>query len=261
MKLCRLRTVDVFQVSGDIDVQSSERDNSTLGLPGVEPYLKVKHAELFTNFEKEVGDDPEFACCSCERLFQRKNITSMKNWEFKFTSQAWEELKEYILRQNENVSMESLFVCSYCRPILNANDMPRRCILNGLETEPIPAELSRLDALSKQLIQRAKSFQTVVRLGTYTGKVPAYSSLKASKGTMFFLPLPMEKTLETLEEVNGDDQCPLPSPELYIMVNGKPSKEKVVWRTIVNVDAAKAAINTLKQIRLAVQESGRAECR
>ena len=82
----------------------------------------------------------------------------------------------------------------------------------------------------------------------YTGKVPAYSSLKASKGTIFFLPLPMEKTLEMLEEVNIDDQCPLPSPELYIMVNGKPSKEKVVWRTIVNVDAVKAAISTLKAL-------------
>ena len=94
--------------------------------------------------------------------------------------------------------MESLFICSYCCPILNANDMPRHCILNSLETEPIPAELSGLEALRKQPIQQAKPFQTVVRQGTYTAKVPAYSSLKESKGTMFFLPLPMEKTLEML---------------------------------------------------------------
>ena len=82
----------------------------------------------------------------------------------------------------------------------------------------------------------------------YVGKVPTYSSLKASKGTVFFLPLPMAKTLEMLEEVTGDYQCPLPSPELYIMVSGKPSKERVVWRTIVNVDAVKAAVQKLKQI-------------
>ena len=65
---------------------------------------------------------------------------------------------------------------------------------------------------------------------------------------MFFLPLPMDKTLETLDEVTGDDQCPLHSPELQIMVNKKPSKEKVVWRTIVNVDAVKQALQKLKQL-------------
>ena len=71
----------------------------------------------------------------------------------------------------------------------------------GLHVVPIPQELARLDCLSTQLIQRAKCYQTVVRLGTYTGKVPIYNSLKACKGTMFFLPLPLNKTLATLDEV------------------------------------------------------------
>ena len=57
--------------------------------------------------------------------------------------------------------------------------MPSRCILNGLVTEPIPKELEMLDPLSKQLIQRGKAFQAVVRLGTYSSKVPSYNSLKA----------------------------------------------------------------------------------
>ena len=59
--------------------------------------------------------------------------------------------------------------------ILNKNTMPARCVLNGLVTEPVPDELKSLDALSKQLIQRAKAFQTIVRLGTYSGKVPAFN--------------------------------------------------------------------------------------
>ena len=41
----------------------------------------------------------------------------------------------------------------------------------------------------------------VVRLGTYTGEVPSYSSLKALKGAMFHLLLPLEKTMATLDEV------------------------------------------------------------
>ena len=144
--------------------------------------------------------------------------------------------------------------------------MPCRYFLNGLESEPIPAELANLDALSKQLIQRAKAFQTIVRLGTYTAKVPKYNSLKACKGTMFFLPLPLEKTLETLGEVrqpdvagsldspDGESTTHLPHPELYILVNGKPSKLNVVWRSLINVDALKGAIHKLKEINWVYKE-------
>ena len=52
-------------------------------------------------------------------------------------------------------------VSQYCRPRLNSNELPCRCVLNGLEVEPVPRELESLDSLSKQLIQRAKAFQAV----------------------------------------------------------------------------------------------------
>ena len=66
--------------------------------------------------------------------------------------------------------------------------MSARCVLNGLVTEPIPDELKSLDALSKQLIQRAKAFQTIVRLGTYSGKVPAIMPSKPVKVPCSFCP-------------------------------------------------------------------------
>ena len=107
------------------------------------------------------------------------------------------------------------------------------CKLNAqsvcLETEPVPPEVSDLDSLSKQLIQHAKAYQTVVHLGTYTAKVPKYNSLKVCKGTMFFLPLPLNRTLETLREVQQTavsttlsspqiaSMSTLPHPELYII--------------------------------------------
>ena len=110
--------------------------------------------------------------------------------------------------------------------------MPSRCVLNGLQVVEIPAELSGLDCLSKQFIQRAKAYQTEISVGTYTAKVPMYNSLKACKGVMFFLPLPLEKTLDTFGEV--DNNVSLASPELYIIVNGKPTKTKVVWHSLVD---------------------------
>ena len=65
---------------------------------------------------------------------------------------------------------------------------------------------------------------------------------------MFFLPLPLNKTLETIQEIQSSN-CPhitLPNPELYIIVNGRPTKSKVVWRSLVNINHVKAAIKTLK---------------
>ena len=63
----------------------------------------------------------------------------------------------------------------------------------------------------------------------------------------------MNKTLETLDQVKDSStniagKCWLPNPELFIIVNGKPTKGKVVWRNLVNVNHVKVAINKLKEI-------------
>ena len=39
----------------------------------------------------------------------------------------------------------------------------------------------------------------------------------------------------------------LPDPELYIIVNGRPMKSKVVWCSLVDVNRVKAAIQKLKE--------------
>ena len=98
----------------------------------------------------------------------------------------WPRLKQYILDHNHIAEQQTLYICNYCKSGIKQNKLPSRCVLNGLEIAPIPLELAKLDTLSSQLIQRAKCYQTVVRLGTYTTKVPTYNSLKACKGTMFF---------------------------------------------------------------------------
>ena len=109
---------------------------------------------------------------------------------------------------------------NYLQSLIRKNEVPACCVLNGLKCEPLPKD--KLDPLSCQLIQRAKCFQTIVRLGTHTLKVPTYNSLKALKGSMFYLPLPLQKTMETL------DSNHLPDPELYIIINGQPTKSSRV---------------------------------
>ena len=64
---------------------------------------------------------------------------------------------------------------------------------------------------------------------------------------MFFLPLPLKKTFETLDQTSKGEEA-LPDPELYIIVNGKPTTSKVVWRSLVNVNNVKTAVRKLKEI-------------
>ncbi|KAL5482215.1 hypothetical protein EMCRGX_G022512 [Ephydatia muelleri] len=189
---------DLFSEDGVEHAVVSE-DHLSSGLGCIERDLKVTHADLIAELQSKFNDDAEFACCSCERLCQRKQVSRVNFSLDKYKTDAWQRTKALVLQNG--VTEQLLYICQYCRPFLNKNTIPARCVLNGLVTEPTPLELKSLNALCKQLIQRAKAFQIIVRLGTYLGKVPAYNALQACRGCMFFLPLPLNKTWDTLSEV------------------------------------------------------------
>ena len=219
-----------------------------------ESQLLLTNATAIKAYEKKVREDPDCACFSCERLFVRSGVSKVKLSD-ELGSEVWPRLKAFVMKQNKPVSSNVLYMCKDCKPRIMSDELPARCVLNGLETVPLPVELVKLDPLCMQLIQRAKSFQTIIllRLGTYTGKVPPHNALRACKGVAFHLPLPLNKTLATLGEAKGaTDSMSLPSslpePEVYIIVNGKPTKGGVLWRNLVNVDSVKRALATLKQI-------------
>ena len=202
MEITKLNEFEAV-LSNDVDTtyeQCTDTADSELIQPGIELQLLTKHAQLIAKLEKEIDDYPEHVCWSCECLYQKKSVTHVK-FSDNLSRDVWPRLKEYILEHNPAANEQTLYVCNYCKTAINNNKLPPRCVLNGLETVPIPPELAKLDSISSQLIQRAKCYQTIIRLGTYTAKVPVYNSLKACKGTMFFLPLPLHKTLETLDQV------------------------------------------------------------
>ena len=41
-------------------------DGSMLRNPNLESHLLITHAKIINDFEKEIEDFPEYACCSCE---------------------------------------------------------------------------------------------------------------------------------------------------------------------------------------------------
>ena len=234
---------------GDTPSDAVPMDERGLRRRNLESWLQVKYATVIHDLQKQIDDYPLHACCSCERLHQRKSVTRVRLGD-SLGDVVWPRLKTYLLEHSPDVRDDVLFMCNYCKPMIKSDKLPGRCVLNGLQTVPVPPELGKLDSLSSQLIQRAKCFQTVVRLGTYTSKVPVYNSLKACKGTMFFLPLPLSKTQCTLDLTKGvaSGTPELPDPELYIIVNGTPTKSNVVWRSLVDVNQVKQALLKLKQI-------------
>uniref|UniRef100_A0A1X7VCQ4 Uncharacterized protein n=1 Tax=Amphimedon queenslandica TaxID=400682 RepID=A0A1X7VCQ4_AMPQE len=223
-------------------INDGEEDDP-IRIQNLDTLLYFQYSDAIDEFKKALSDQAVNACCSCERLLRKKSVTEAKNLD----SDVWNILLDYIRENDPTALNKVMYICNHCKPIIRRNEVPARCVLNGLKCEPLPKELENLDPLSCQLIQRAKCFQTFVRLGTHTLKVPTYNSLKALKGAMFYLPLPLEKTMETLNEV-GIDSNHLPNPELYIIINGQPTKSNNVWRSQVDVNKIKAALRKLKEL-------------
>ena len=65
-------------------------------LLGLESQLRIDHAQMIAELEKILAANPEFPCCSCERLHQRKQVTAFKFHE----ANMWKTLKARILKQN-----------------------------------------------------------------------------------------------------------------------------------------------------------------
>ena len=90
-------------------------------------------------------------------LHQRKSVTQVKHSD-NLSKDVWPRLKQYILDHNPTACDQILYMCNYCKSGIKQNKLPLRCVLNGLETVPIPSELAKLDALSSQLVQCAKCY-------------------------------------------------------------------------------------------------------
>ena len=96
----------------------------------------------------------------------------------------------------------------------------------------------------KILIQRAKAFQTVVKMDTVMKKnLPHYVKIDKVKGRTFHLPLPLEETLKKI--------CPDTDPininhEIFILIRGNPTKGKIIWEDYVDVKKIWDALHWLK---------------
>ena len=170
---------------------------SPLRIPHLEAQLLIEHAKVIKQFDKQLHDYAIHPCACCERLHKRSCVKEVCFQIDDFQpNDVWLTIKAYAILSCPDEGDNPVYLCNYCRPKVKAGIMPGRCVINGLESPPIPTELKDLDPFTVKFLQLAKAFQTVVRLSTYTNKVPSYNSLKACRGNMFILPLPNSKDIQ-----------------------------------------------------------------
>ena len=71
-------------------------DHSVSGLGPIEHHLLISHADEIAEVQARWKDDPEFSCCSCERLHQRKQVSGVDFTRDKYHTDIWMWLRAYL---------------------------------------------------------------------------------------------------------------------------------------------------------------------
>ena len=111
-----------------------------LRYPNLESHCLITHAKIIKDFEKEIEDFPEYACCNCEYLHQGKCVTKIKLSD-KLSSEVWPRLTPFITQNNVHIA-GVLYICNYCKPLIKKHILPPPCcIINGLQNISIPTDI------------------------------------------------------------------------------------------------------------------------
>ena len=146
-----IKICEIADYAAMLDVEVDD-DDSIDPSGGVYPEAKLylEYAYLIKDFENEIYNYPDRVCCSCERLLRTtKSVTKVK-FNKKLGKKVW---YTFMLKHNPNVCNDKLYMCKFCKPLIKKDILPSRCVLNALESVPVPDEL---DSLSRQIIQKAK---------------------------------------------------------------------------------------------------------
>ena len=108
-------------------------------LKNVKSQLLITHAQVISDLEKQIDDNPEHARCGRERLLQRMSVTVKLCYNL--GSKVWFDLKGFILEHNLNANEQALYMCQYCKPLIKKDTLLLCSVLNDLQTVTIPSEL------------------------------------------------------------------------------------------------------------------------
>ncbi|KAL6421584.1 hypothetical protein ACFW04_014313 [Cataglyphis niger] len=162
------------------------------------------------------------------KLCYKRNVYKVNNLQVQIDIKIWRDLMAYVQQQKINAK----YICNHYAGKFRNNLMPAYCILNNLFTDDVPEVISSLNTFEKILIQRAKAFQTVFKMGTVINrKLPQRQMVQKET---------LNKLCSTTDPINDNR-------ELYILFRDIPTKSKIIWEEIVNVKKVFDALTWLKQ--------------
>lgn len=129
------------------------------------------------NTELDIGLNVQ-ECFCCHRLMGARNMILLKPG-----SELWDNENVKRLADLWGDKGEHLICTNYCWKDAKNNKVPAYSVLNNVGLDLVPIEIKQLNFFEKQLIQRAKCFQTIIKLRP-NRKLFSNHALPALKGNI-----------------------------------------------------------------------------
>ena len=224
---------------------------------------KPTYGEIFDN---KCSDLPRNACCCCNVLCAPSKSSKLNinrtNSKLYFDAErnrrpnaAYQQLHDFLVEKglvnnahgcesneesdNENgdtenhptKSLDKKTLCNSCRTLLTKNIIPATSLVNKMHTGQCPQVIKELNPIELMFVSKVKCFQTLIKPGPISSKLPDSEHLNAVKGNFIHLPLSLAATIAQLRDPNDTN---LFDVESFVHCYCLPKKNKTVWRNLVD---------------------------
>ena len=258
---------DTLSEAREWTANSIEEKLAETAIQGKTSTTTFSHRELFDRDRNEL---PCVRCYCCNKLVTPKqsstlDLNTAKKLEYdpengKHPNRAFQRFNDFLIEkgivQSENDNdhsnsfeehptrlLHGLSICTSCRASLNKGEIPANSIMNNLYVGETPEVLKVLNPIELMFVSKTKCFQTIVKPGPISNKLPRSERLSAVKGNMIHLPLSTSITAETLYK--SATERLFEEAEDNVLLYGKPNKDKEVWNHIVDRKKVLAALKWL----------------
>ena len=256
---------DTLSEAREWTADSIEKKLAETAIQGKTSTTTFSHRDLF---DKNRNELPCVRCYSCNKLVTSKqssiiNLYTARKLEYdpensKQPNQAFQRFHDFLLEKGivqpeddtdnsfENHPtrlLHGLSICRSCRESLNKGEIPANSMMNNLYIGETPEVLKVLNPIELMFVSRTKCFQTIVKPGPISSKLPRSERLSAVKGNMIHLPLSTSSTAETLYK--SATERLFEEAEDNVLLYGKPNKDREVWNHIVDRKKVLAALKWL----------------
>ena len=257
--------------------ESIEKKMAEIAIQGKTSRTTFSYKDLYDRDRFEL---PSVRCYCCDRLVtpvqsSTINLKTAKKLEYNPEKNirphhVFEDFQKFLVEKkiiqlpdcsdcdesNSNDSFEGhptkwlhgLTMCKSCRLALNKGEIPANSLMNNMFTGETPEVLKVLNPIELMFVSRTKCFQTIVKPGPISSKLPQSERLNALKGNLIHLPLSTASTTKRLygsAEKSETDR--LFDVEDLVQLYGQPNKDKKIWNHIVDRKKVHAALTWLHE--------------